>query len=212
VAGLEIRDSEHVFIAGRTGTGKTVCARQYLTGFKYVVALDTKGKLRWPEIEPKDVTVVKHLKDLPDVQTPKIIYRPVWNELDSDYYNEFFRWCYKRENTVVWVDEVMGVCKSPFDIPDYYRAILTRGRELHVAVWSLTQRPSGIPQLIISEATHLFVYDLNLPQDRAKLVDVTGAEELSLRPNIVSGKKYSFWYYHVEAENARLARLVERRD
>lgn len=206
-----ISDSEHVFIAGRTGTGKTVCARQYLSGFEYVVALDTKGKLQWPEVDPKELTLVKHLRDLPKVATPKIIYRPTWEELEPEYFNEFFRWCYQRQNCQVWIDEVMGVCKSPFDIPDYYKAILTRGRELHVTAWSLTQRPSGIPQLIISEATHLFIYDLNLPQDRQKLVEVTGANELWDRPNIKARKKFAFWYYHVEAEKAQLGRLVERR-
>lgn len=212
MAGVEIKDSEHVFIAGRTGSGKTVCARQYLSGFEHVVALDTKGKLKWPEVDPKELTLVKRLRDLPDTDTPKIIYRPIWEELEPEYYNEFFRWCYRRGNCQVWIDEVMGVCKNSFDIPEYYKAILTRGRELNVTAWSLTQRPSGIPQLIISEATHLFVYDLNLPQDRQKLVEVTGAEELWDRPNIAARKPYSFWYYNVNEENARLARLVERRE
>lgn len=206
-----ILDSEHVFVAGRTGSGKTVCARQYLSGFPYVVALDIKGKLIWPEVPEDEQTLVTHLRDLPQVETPKIIYRPSHDELNPEYYNEFFRWCYNRGNCVVWIDEVMGVCKNAFDIPEYYRAILTRGRELHVAAWSLSQRPSMIPQVIISEATHLFVYDLNLPQDRQKMVEVTGATELYQRPNIAARRKYTFWYYHVEAEHARLARLTERR-
>ena len=34
--------NEHVFIAGRTGSGKTFMARKYLANYTNVVAIDTK--------------------------------------------------------------------------------------------------------------------------------------------------------------------------
>ncbi|EIT6323210.1 type IV secretion system DNA-binding domain-containing protein, partial [Salmonella enterica] len=39
-----ILDTEHVFIAGQTGTGKSVLAESYLAGFKRVLKMDTKGE------------------------------------------------------------------------------------------------------------------------------------------------------------------------
>jgi hypothetical protein len=206
-----IKPSEHVFIAGRTGSGKTYLARKYLARYPYVVALDTKGTLVWPEVPEEELTLVTRLADLGGAKTPRIIYRPVWEEMELEFYNEFFRWCYIRGNTIVWVDEAMSVCPNPMKIPDYYKAILTRGRELKVAVWSLTQRPSGIPQVIMSESTHFFIFDLNMPQDREKLAEVTGAAELLEKPSTRYGK-YSFWYYHVERDRAVPARLVERKE
>lgn len=208
--GVVIKPSEHVFIAGRTGSGKTYLARKYLSRYKNVVALDTKGTLIWPEVSEEELTLVTKLTDLGSVKTPKIIYRPDWQEMEFEFYNEFFRWCYMRGNTIVWVDEAMSVCPNSHKIPDYYKAILTRGRELKVAVWSLSQRPSGIPQVIMSESSHFFVFDLNMPQDREKLVEVTGAEELLEKPSTKYGK-YTFWYYNVERERAVPARLVERK-
>lgn len=201
-----IRPNEHVFVAGRTGSGKTFLARKYLAGFRHVAVLDTKGTLEWPEVPPEELTVVTRLSDLNAVETPKIIYRPVWEEMTEEFYDAFFSWAYRRRNTVVWVDEVMSVAPNPHRIPEHAKAILTRGRELNVAMWALTQRPSGIPQVFMSEATHFFVFDLNLPQDREKLVEVTGAPELYQKPG-----KYIFWYYHVAGEKAIRARLVERR-
>jgi DNA helicase HerA-like ATPase len=198
--------NEHVFIPGKTGTGKTFLARKYLAGYENVVAIDTKGMLDWPEIPRRELTIVTRLKDLPEVETKKIIYRPVWQEMTQEIFNEFFKWCYLRRNTIVWIDEAMSITPSPFKIPDYYKAILTRGRERNTSVWSLTQRPSGIAQVIMSEATHFFVFDLNLPQDREKLVEVTGAPELSKKPG-----KYIFWYFHVEKETAWKAKLVQRK-
>lgn len=214
--------NEHVFIPGRTGSGKTYLARKYLANYKNVVAIDTKGLLSWPEIpgtiwtgkekenlknnfQNKELTMVFNLRDLAAVETPKIIYRPTWDELKEEYYNEFFKWIYLRQNTIVWIDEVMSICPTPYKIPEYYKAILTRGRQRQTAAWSLTQRPSGIPQIIMSESTHFFAFDLNLPQDRDKLTEVTGARELQEKPG-----KYLFWYYHVERDTAYKAKLVEK--
>lgn len=203
----EILTSEHVFVAGRTGSGKTYLARKYLAGFPYVVALDSKGTLHWPEIPEKNLALVTELEALPRLPAEKthIIYRPRWEEMDFDHYDAFFQWCYLRGNTQVWIDELMAVCPSPMKIPPYLKAIYTRGRELNVSAWGLTQRPTGIPVLTMSEASHFFIFDLNMPQDREKLVEVTGHQEFYEQPG-----KYTFWYYFVENDRPIKARLVEK--
>jgi len=202
-----IKPDEHVFIGGRTGSGKSFLVRKYLAGFENVVVLDTKGTVEWPEISKEEKTLVRCLTDLSRVETPKIIYRPVWEEHTQAHFNSFFQWCYMRQNCVVWVDEVFTVSPNPQVLPPYYRAILTQGRELGVAAWSLSQRPAGISALPISEASHFFIFDLNMPQDRRKIVDVTGVTEFYQKPG-----KYNFWYYHVTGmDYAVKARLVERR-
>lgn len=201
-----IQIGEHVLVAGRTGSGKTYLARKYLAWFPArVVALDTKGTLQWTEVPQQDLQLVRTLEQLKRARARRVIYRPNWDEMTPEGYDEFFWWCYAHGGPlVVWVDEAMSVCPSPFQMPEYYRAILTRGRELGVSAWSLTQRPTGIPQVILSESTHFFVFDLRLKQDREKLVFVTGAEELYELPG-----KYRFWYYHVEDDRAILAQLRE---
>lgn len=208
-----IPTNQHVFIAGRTGTGKTYLTKKYLSGYNHVVALDTKGFLPedWTEPGEDELTIVSRLADLERVKTPKIIYQPNLHEMTEEHYNEFFRWCYLRKNCLVWIDEVMSVCPSPFKIPFYYQGILTRGRQRNVAAWSLTQRPSGIPQLIMSEASHFFVFDLNLPQDREKLVKVTGVEDFYKLPSKAGAgyNAFNFWYYNVKEDSAVLSRLVE---
>lgn len=201
-----IKPSEHVFIAGKTGTGKTWLARKYLARYKHVVCLDTKGTTVWPEV---DFALVESLAELGGVDKPKIIYRPNVNEMTEEFYDAFFKWVYFRRNTIVWIDEVMSI-GSPHKMPFYLKACLTRGRELNIGVWSLTQRPSGIPTLTMSEATHFIVFDLNMPQDREKIASITGTPEFLEKPSVKYGK-YSFWYYHAEKDNAVPARLVEQK-
>lgn len=222
IQGTYIKPNEHVFIGGRTGTGKTWTARKYLAGFNHVAVIDTKGEFAWPEIgfhriehsngsisyrndNPEEVTLVEHIEGLGKSKTPKIIYRPVFSELKPEYYDIFFQWVYLRRNTTVFVDEAMSISPNPSVIPEYYKACLTRGRELNVGVWSASQRPSGISQLIISESNHIFAFDLNMPQDRKKLAEVTGAIEFLEKPGI-----YKFWYYNVRQDKAILAKLVEK--
>jgi energy-coupling factor transporter ATP-binding protein EcfA2 len=218
-----IGNDEHVLIAGRTGSGKTVLARVYLAHKKHVAVLDTKGRFSWPEIPGtkwkkgdkqdhilldggENLTLTTRLDRLPHIKTPKIIYRPRFEEMTLEYYNEFYKWCYRRENTIVYTDEVMSVCKNPFTYPEYLKAIMTRGRELNVAHWGATQRPAGIAAIVISEASHFFIFDLNKPEDRETLTKISGCMEFKVKPSKVYGK-HAFWYFYVDEDHAYPAKL-----
>jgi hypothetical protein len=211
-----IKENESVFVAGRTGSGKSFLAQKYLTGYPAVIALDTKEDLNWVEVPPDDLIIIEHLEDLPAAAREKefkIVYRPALDEMKFEFYEEFFRFCYLHKNLIVWVDEVMSICPDAFKCPEYYKGILTRGRSRNTAVWSCSQRPSGIPQVIMSESKHFYVFDLNMPQDREKLAKVTGCPELLIRPNAEArdlGYKgnYYFWYYYVTWENAKLGQMA----
>ena len=218
----KIYTDEHVFIAGRTGTGKTWLAKNFLKGYKNVVVLDTKGLFSWTEIPgtkwhgrsgnkvinhilddgAKILTLTNKLEKLPHIKTPKIIYRPGFEEMTLEHFNEFYRWCYFRGNTIVYTDELFSICKNPLTYPEYLKGIMTRGRELNVAHWGATQRPSGIPVVTISEATHFFIFDLNNPDDRIKVATITGCPEFKIKPSEVKDK-HSFWYYNVNDSSGK---------
>jgi len=202
IQGTYIPADHHVFVAGRNGSGKTFLVRNYLAGYKNVFVLDIKGTLVWPEAAKDEVTIVTRLADVVKCKTPKCIYQPRPEEMTQEFYDLFFKFIYFRGHTIVWVDEVFGVSPNPHVIPFHYRAILTRGRELGVAAWSLSQRPSGIHLLPISEARHVLSFDLNLPKDRKTMSGVTGCEEFLDKPG-----KFKFWYYNTENDNAILAQL-----
>lgn len=210
-----ILPNEHVFIAGKTGSGKSYLAERYLAGFKHVVMLDTKGEMYdrfmrgqkplWIGVDDDEVTLVTRIMELEKASTPKIIYSPDYKEMKEEYYDAFFEWCYLRRNCIVWVDEAMSVSPNPHRIPEHYMAILTRGRSRNTAVWSLTQRPKGIANVIMSEATHFFIFTLQLLDDRKKIVDITGVPEFLEPP-----PKHVFWYWKQGMDRAILARLTER--
>jgi hypothetical protein len=197
---VKILQSENVFICGMNGTGKTWLAKVYAAGFPNVIALDTKGTMTW-DVCNTPVPIYTHLEELMSkVKEGKAIYRPDFTELNAEYYEAFFQWCYLRRNTTVVVDEVMQVCPSPTVIPLHYKGILTRGRELNVNVFSLTQRPKTIPLAIMSESVHSFIFKLNLEDDRKRIHEIIPYPEVLEVPG--SRESHLFWYYNQNEESA----------
>jgi hypothetical protein len=216
---MKILESEHVFICGRTGSGKTWLAENFLAGMKTVVALDTKGFIEWENAG--EVEVVSTLKEVEKFYANKklkgmgkIIYRPVPAEMNLEDYNKFFEYCYNRQNITVYIDELMSVADSTH-VPFFLKAILTRGRQRNTSCWALTQRPSGIPIITISEAKHFFVFDMNMEEDRKRISKVTGCLEIEERPGVY-GKNhgihqdYLFWYYNFKMDNPTLSVLKQQ--
>lgn len=198
---IKIGTDEHVYVMGMTGSGKTVLCEVYLSEYKNVIKLDTKGevyerrakgKSAWYGLEEgEDFQVVETLAELMNCGSGKIIYAPTFEEQTPDVYDEFFKFCYLRENTVVWVDELMSIATAS-RYPQWLRAIMTRGRSKHVAAWCCTQRPVDVPTIVPANTTHFFCFDLMLETDRKKVCDITGWDTFMERPG-----KYNFWYFKV---------------
>lgn len=171
LAFLAPEDTDRATFVGMTGSGKTTLAEYMLATRDYVVALDVKGLLNWPGYR-----VVTRFADAMRAEEPRIIYRPVYAELQSwDALDKFFEWIYQRHNTTLYVDEVYGVTQGP-RFPYHLGACLTRGRERRVEVWAATQRPAFVPAIFFSEAEHMYCFRLQMPQDREKMYDVAGLD------------------------------------
>lgn len=202
---MKIKKGEHVFIAGRTGSGKTFLTKRYLQNVHPVYALDVKKTLDWQNVPEDDIDYLDRLEKVTKSRKKKVIYQPHWDEMKPEFYNEFFKFIYKKEETTIWVDETMGI-GTAMKFPEYYKALLTRGRELGISVWSCTQRPATIPIISMSEATHLFIFDLNMKKDRVRIAEIAGEEEFLKLPG-----KYVFWYYNmVDSSKPIRAKLVEK--
>lgn len=196
-----IKDSEHVFICGGTGSGKSVLADVYTAGAEEtVIKIDIKddtyarrrdGDPIWRGlVENEDFEVVSSLEDVKKSEFRKIIYVPPFEEQTLENYNELARYVYTEGDMRLWIDELMLFTNSAQSYPDFLKAILVSGRSRRATVTMCTQRPMGIPALCIANSQHFFVFSMNNDQDRRKMADVTGCKKFLQVP-----PKHAFWYY-----------------
>lgn len=207
-----IPTNKHVLVCGMTGTGKSFLCENYLRTYDYVVKLDTKGETDerrmmgvspWDGLEENvDFTVVRHFEELDDVETPKIIYVPDYDEQTLDNFNVFLRWVFERQNTILWIDELLSLGTAS-SYPKELGRIMTQGRSKNVGVWCCTQRPSGIPSIVTANVSYIFCFALALPQDRKRIVETSGIPKMMEIPD-----GYNFWYYKLGDRDATLAHLA----
>ena len=198
---LHIKDSEHIFVCGGTGSGKSTLVDVYAAGMpETVIKLDIKndtfarrkkGEPVWRGlVENEDFEVVESLEAVKRSEYKKIIYVPPFNEQEPEIYDALCKYVYDECDTRLWIDEFMLFCQSATSYPYWFRAIAVSGRARSSTFMVCTQRPLTIPTIAIANSQHFFVFRMNNEQDRKKMADVTGCPKFLEPP-----RKYAFWYY-----------------
>lgn len=188
-SGISIRNDQHVFIAGKTGSGKTTLAMFLLFQQKRLIIVDSKDSLADWNVENDSVPERIKLKD----DKPARI-RVVYNEPAI----ELLELAYKVGNVSIYIDEMSALVPPRSKPPQVVYDILQRGRGRNISVWTSTQRPTLIPLESMSEATHFFVFRLNLEKDRKTISANAGIPELPPVPD-----EHGFYYYNDQENRMR---------
>lgn len=170
--------TDRAALVGTTGCGKTHLGALVLRAFPYVLALDGKGTLSPRKAEWQGYRLVQSmakLAGLSPVKYPRIIYRPPVEEM-LEGCEEVLDFVYRRHNTMLYIDELTTFARGIVP-PIGLMNCLTRGRELRIGTLIATQRPAQIPQIVLSEAEHVYAFRLQMPQDRLRMADVYGIPE-----------------------------------
>lgn len=165
---IDIKGFERVFICGRTGSGKTLLAMNFLETVPRLVVVDLKGTLRGKhglrEPSPEALRSIANL-------------RPVRVRVsDIETALEYGEAVYSSGHCIYFVDETFALIPPGSRPPDIITALWTRGRELNIGGWAATQRPTWVPLTLISEADWFFCFRLLLEEDRERMSKFMGKE------------------------------------
>jgi len=185
---ITIAPSERAAIVGRTGSGKTTLARQLVGTYRNLVVIDPKWRFELARTMVVAGSAADFARLYPQ-RTTRLVYRPDPESSDHADVDAVIRRVLRYGRTCLCLDEAMDYATPSAILPAYRRA-LTQGRELLVPVVSLTQRPRAVHNTVLSEAEHLFVFDLQVASDRDKMADLAGD---ALRERILT--PYAFAYY-----------------
>lgn len=190
-----IRNDDRVVLVGTTGSGKTTLLRYLIRTRPYVLLYDPKGDEAWEDGEWLTVRSTDRLprKSFP----PRVRYYPHPELLrEKEEIDRFFWYAYHARNLVVVVDEAYLATLAGTWMPPGYHACITQGRSRGVGVWTATQRPHKIPQVILSEAEHMFIFRLNSPVDRNAIWQWAG-----ISPRDIAALPKRVWYYSSQGDS-----------
>jgi len=166
-------------IVGRTQSGKTTLAQLLVSGYSSVVVIDHKRRFELGRAAALDGPAA--FRQTWPQRARRVIYHPDPRATRSADVDEVIERVLAYGRTALVVDEAMELSNQAWILPAYKRAI-TQGAALLVPVYSVTQRPIGVHNVLLTEAEHLFAFDLAGEGDRAKLAAFFGAELVDRPP------------------------------
>ena len=192
-------------LTGQTGTGKSTLAQVLVQDKRNLLIVDAKNEFI-PSQEYELATTLDQLEVKAKVVMKEnegrtaLLYRPSYNDLeDMDMYNALFKWAFLRENTFVYVDEALAVCKGPMTFPHFLKVIYTQGRSKNVGILSASQRPVGIPTFMRSEAAYFWKFFLGNRADQEVMAEYMGDIVLEPKDKNLSAhdNPYSFFFKNI---------------
>jgi hypothetical protein len=177
---LFLRRGERGFICGTSGNGKTFAAC-WLLHYAPVLPLyiiDTKGDSNLPKAFPYRAWHNTAEKFLAEKKAKVRIYTPEIDELKDEelldgVLQEIF---YRRKPATVYVDECLDIVSNSGNVGSGIVALATRGRSHGISLLAGTQRPANVTRYLISEASHYYIFNLNLRADRKAIAENAGIE------------------------------------
>lgn len=218
---FKVEPNWHQAIVGMTGSGKTTLVKalavayaaklnmQQAPDYYKIFILDTKHQGDFDNIGKKFDTMYSAVYQSGGSRI--VVYEPNEEEDDYVHYEMFLRLIWdrwlvlpgqkekRRVPAVIVIDElgtleVSGKSKSHIDNKrtHYWAEIMKRGRGAKVVLWNLTQNPVNMPEDFLRNATAIYTFRLNNPEDRERMAKYTGPEE---KAEITD--PHGFWVYYV---------------
>ncbi|MFQ5531333.1 MAG: hypothetical protein ACE5ES_01830 [Candidatus Nanoarchaeia archaeon] len=202
---LKIYNSDRIFIAGKSGSGKSYLAKEIFKALNRLVLVDYKH-----EVIIGGFGIIKSYSEFLDLVQKghtKIIMRPsgTHEQINSEL-SKIETYIFNKGNWTIAFDELTKREKNFMDLPPSLDNIVRMGRSRGVGIIVIHQRPSRLELGFMSEAEHFFIFTLNLRVDKDKMRGVIGDENIGLIDKL-DWDKHEFVYYSVREGKATISNI-----
>ena len=168
-------DQTHVVgVFGRRGSGKTTWARDFLKKQSRVVVFDPYKEYGFSAYTYR-LSFGGLLQALDASQdTDRLSVIP---ELTYDAFEEFCEGVMDLKNSWIAFDEI-NLFTSSMKQHDAFDLLVRTSRRNNTSILVVSQRPVGIPPIVLSQANRLILYHLHSERDLAPLKDIVTPEDL----------------------------------
>ena len=189
---LNIKSNDRIFLAGMTGSGKTVLAKQMMDSCPRGIIYD----IAWESALMSDgYEIVHDYKKIDFIKSQKWIVQP--NNDKPAAFNKFCEWCfYECENLMLYVEEISDLVGKQSS-PEFFGTILRRGRKQGIGCMMVTQMPVQVHKLCISQAQHVIVFKMFEARHIDYICECAGlgTKQGDMIRNL---QDYEFFYYNLK--------------
>lgn len=200
---LKVNGHDRWFFVGKTGMGKSHLikhlARLYAKKGGRIVIIDGPDQ-GWLGKDEHGKRIETATSGQGTIDKPRLVtsfnrrlavqlFRPKVPGYSDAKLLQFLQDVFKEEYSLVIFDEMFGILDTNHQ-PEIVMQLWSQGRKHDIAVWAASQRPSRIPEIVMSQAEHWVVFRVINTNDRKKIADWTGSEQIvdvMLPPR--------FWWY-----------------
>lgn len=193
------RQGEHVSIIGPTGCGKTTLESRLLNVRDSVVVFVTKIH---DDTLSRDFPGYERIEKWPPPKTwmDKVLLWPRAGDTIRETYRKQYvvfkdalDQIFKERNWCVVFDEQHYMCKQ-LGLDAENAMFMQQGRSSGLSVVNGTQRPSWVPVVTYSSATHAMIWRTTYRDDLRRLSELGGVDQRQLQQNLLALDKHSFIY------------------
>ena len=177
---MEWRSNQVISIFGKKRSGKSVFSKTVLwPNIDNIICYDLKYE-HVDLAEDENVYIAHNLEGVKElIETrgiKKVVYQPYNRDIED--FNQLAKFVFFRGNTTLWVDELKSI-STPLTYPFYLGECIRLGQIRGIGVILVSQRPSMIPSLAISEADIIVSFRLQLLRDAEKICAVMGEAQMN---------------------------------
>lgn len=202
---------EHTTLLGRTGSGKSEVATRLLELRGWVVAIFTKR--RDPTIDALKAAGYVPIRSWPP---PAHVRRVIlWvpfaeaddEQLQAEQIGRALREIIAEGAWTVYVDELPWLQR--LGLTKLLEAIWLQGRSIGLSLVACAQRPFGVPQAALSQATHLLIWGSKDRRDLDRLAEISGGvDKAKLREIVADLPAHAFAYVNTRNDSIAVSRAV----